>query len=416
MTRIYALILASSFAIACAEPATNDKGAEENPLTSGKDDSFFRPTEHGTLRMGVANPGTLTEDEQFHAWTFELSDRATIDLSTDVSQNLDTVMYLYRRDAPTDSWGRYIKKNDDDGDNISSRIKIEGQAGEYRVIVKGFKSALRGSFSVNGECTGAGCQTNTDSCDADSYASMPTATQWTGSCGYAMTDVLDGAASATSSGSIGLSQKCSLVGLERKAIDFYHEYWDDIAGFDDQFRYDPDEDVELNFEKVEYRGGTVITVDAGGDEDGLSMFFDTDENLIAAYQHNQSPTVDFYCGSASEAPIEGPDESCFSDVMYALPHDSETTRVSASGTVAELASVNEGLGVAAATFANDVGLAADDVVSYDLITWTSTNGDDVVKANIEFVDSSAEYVVIDAYGGWKARLAIDANGVYYLCD
>jgi hypothetical protein len=37
-----------------------------------------------------------------------------------VTANLDTVMYLYRRDEGETTWGRYLKRNDDHKRNIWS--------------------------------------------------------------------------------------------------------------------------------------------------------------------------------------------------------------------------------------------------------------------------------------------------------
>lgn len=416
MKRTTALILASTLAFACGDAANTDKGAEENPLTNGKDDSFFRPTEHGELRMDIANPATMKTDELFHSWTFELGGDAQVDLKTEVSKNLDTVMYLYHRTSPSDSWGRYIKKNDDDGDKISSRIVYEGGAGEYRVVVKGFKTALRGTFSVFGECTGSGCVASTDSCDADTFESIPTSTPFTADCAFELAGLLDSKTVSTSGGTVGLSEKCVLRGLERTAIDFYHEYWDDLVGFDDQFRYDPDEDVDLNFDVVEYERGTKITVDAGGDEDGLSMYFDADGKMLAAYQHNQSPTIDYYC-AGNGAPIAGPDEDCFQDLSWALPHDSETARTSTDITVSDAASAEPGVAEAVTRFATQAQLEPTDVVTAEVIKWTSTEDVEVVEANILGPDDvSAQYTVAKQYNGWKVVLEVDANGATVVCE
>ena len=49
MSRFATLLFASSLLIACGDATDDGKGAEENELTDGKSDSFFRPTEHGAL-------------------------------------------------------------------------------------------------------------------------------------------------------------------------------------------------------------------------------------------------------------------------------------------------------------------------------------------------------------------------------
>src|SRR5688572_23815514 len=47
-------------------------------------DSFAKPTELGALMFGTPNPAELTETSRFHAWTFTLSESATLDLSTQI--------------------------------------------------------------------------------------------------------------------------------------------------------------------------------------------------------------------------------------------------------------------------------------------------------------------------------------------
>ena len=416
--RLFALMIASTLTFACGESAPSDKGAEENPLTDGKDDSFFQPTEHGELRMATANPAKITEDEKFHAWTFSLAGDATVDLHTEVSPNLDTVMYLYRRTSPSDSWGRYIDKNDDDGSNISSRIKLEGGEGEYRVIVKGFKSALRGTFELHGECAGTGCVASTDTCNADEFESLPTSTPWTANCATDLVGVLAGAPLSSSSGYVGLSDKCVLRGIERTAIDYYHEFWEGIAGFDDLFRYDPDEDVFLNFVTKKYADGTVVTVDAGGDEDGLSMYFDGDDRLIAAYQHSQSPTVDFFCGASNAAPIPGPDEQCFAEITRAIPREEETAPRFDELEIWEFETEHPSLAVAVARFAAQKQLDDDtEMVVTTRVMWTSTEGTEV--ATVEVIGPgriSREYTLLNLRDGWTVRLESDAESMNVVCD
>lgn len=415
MKRTAALILASTLAFACSDAGT-DKGAEENPLTDGKSDSFFRPTEHGTLRWGLSNPGRLTDDEQFHAWTFELTGEATVDLVTEPSPNLDTVMYLYKRTSEDDSWGRYIKKNDDDGDSIASRIRLNGDAGEYRVIVKGFKTALRGGFGVMGECEGDGCTVgNGGSCAADSFETLPNMTQFTADCAFDIAGVLASTPRSASSGSVLLSEKCALSGLERQAIDFYHEWWDSLLGFDDYIAYG-EEDVQLDFEVEELSGGTIITVGAGGDEDAISFYFDGDDNLRASYQHNQSPTIDYYCGEGG-APIEGPDESCFSDIRFALPHDEESDREFGEASNDE-PSEHAGINAAVALFISEYGLDDDTLVTTETVSWTSDQDVNVVAVNILGPDDgTAEYTVFQEWDEtWKVIMRADPNGVSFVCE
>lgn len=146
----------------CGEATTADeskaKGAEEVVLgADGKADSFYRPTEHGALSFSAANPARFEEDALFHAWDFSLDGDAWIELRTETTGNLDTVAYLYHRQPGATSWGRYIAKNDDHEDNLWSLISADVSAGEFRLLVKPFKTQMRGEFTVWAQCEGAGC-------------------------------------------------------------------------------------------------------------------------------------------------------------------------------------------------------------------------------------------------------------------
>ncbi len=170
MKRSLPVILAIGCLIGCGG-ATSDssaatsvdrthKGPEDNaPGADGKADLFFAPTEHGTLSFAELNDATIKDHALFHAWDFTLSDDATVILTTHTTKVLDTVAYLYRRDPGTSSWGHYIAKNDDYMRTVESRVAKDLPAGEYRLLVKPYKSEARGSFSVSGECRGTGCPT-----------------------------------------------------------------------------------------------------------------------------------------------------------------------------------------------------------------------------------------------------------------
>lgn len=409
------LFFVALFAFACGEAdSPTDKGEEENALTDGKSDSFFKPTEHGQLRFGTRNPGTIDEDALFHAWTFELTDDAEVDLRTEISANLDTVMYLYRREPGAESWGRFHRKNDDDGDKVSSRITLDAAAGEYRVVVKGFKSALRGSFNLTADCTGAGCEApDSGECSPDEFDKLPTSTPYTASCAFDIHGVLNSQVVSQAAGSTLLRERCDVGGIELVAINHYHEWWDDIAGFDDLFRFDPDEDVELFFETTVHRMGTVVNVDAGGDEDAMTFIFDADDRLLSSYQHNQSPTLDFYCGLNSEAPIEGPGEDCFTDVMFSLPRKDESSRISNTVLIETAGEVHPALGVAARQHARNFGLLLDTEISYDLVTWRSVDGVKGAEATIAVDDASVTYYVHDDR---DVRMEQDPNEARFICD
>ena len=139
----------------------DDKGPEEElPPDGTKDDSFRKPTDHGLIEFGAPATSALTTAERYHAWKFELSDTATVDLTTSYSvlgqRRTDTVLYLYRE---TDgSWGPYIARNDDYGSTTYSRLVRELAPGRYRAIVKGHLESTLGKFKLSVGCTGPGCE------------------------------------------------------------------------------------------------------------------------------------------------------------------------------------------------------------------------------------------------------------------
>jgi hypothetical protein len=133
------VISSALLAIALATPAclgADDKGGEDDvPGADAKADSLTSPTDHGELAFGIANNASFTDAEGFHAWTFTLTDAASVEIATELnSANLDSVMYLYRRTSPTASWGAYTHRNDDADDSTqASKLTLDLTAAEYRV-------------------------------------------------------------------------------------------------------------------------------------------------------------------------------------------------------------------------------------------------------------------------------------------
>lgn len=397
-------MLALGFTVSCGSDEDAGKGAEENALTNGKDDSFFRPTEHGTIQFGLENEARLTDDAQFHAWTFELSGEAAVSLQTNVSQNLDTVMYLYKRDSEDDSWGSYLKKNDDHAGNIYSKIEIDGEAGQYRVIVKGFKKALRGSFSLSGECSGDGCEveggTDPGECTNGEYELKGSWTQWTESCNTKVLGVLGSELESSTSGSVPATNHCSASGVVQLGVSGYIGFWE---GYDLEYVfYDGLEEAEVNFDYEKRENGHVISLDAGGDEDGLTIILDNDLNTLATYQHNQSPIVDFYCGEdGEEAEENAPHEGCFSDIMYYYPTENAeaSTNESGEGSLDDVAALSfAGVGEAVEDFTSHFGVEGGEPVEYSVEEFA-----DALRVYIESTDNGeyyATYTLIPDYRGF----------------
>lgn len=385
---------------ACGSTTETGKGAEESPLTDGKEDSFFRPTEHGSLMFGLPNEARLTEDEGFHAWTFELSDEAHVALQTKVSQNLDTVMYLYRRSSPDASWGRYIEKNDDFGDNVASRIELRrAEPGEYRVIVKGFKTALRGPFGLEASCDGAGCPT-ADQCEAGVVEALPRAAGFGESCTNRIMAVLGSPERSNTSTSVPYADQCAATGMTRRAFEGYVAWWQDVAGID--ALGEPDE-LEFNIEVSTREAGHVLNVDAGGDEDGLTLVFDEAGELLVTFQHNQSPTVDYYCAAANEQTFEGPSPECFSDIMWGMPTGAQPERSESGREMLDTIAAIDIAYVAEAT-ADYAALYARDDVDTQLVEFSVDEFSEVVTVSLFTVadDSTslwANYTFVPVYDG-----------------
>jgi hypothetical protein len=144
-------------ATACVDP--EDKGEEEELPTDGKLDSFAHPVDNGKITFGPGVETTLSPTARYLTWTFSLTAAAKVHAFTGPSitgrQITDTVIYLYKQ-QPNLNWGAYIARNDDFGGLFSSVTK-NLDAGNYRILVKGYTATTYGRFSVHAECDGAGC-------------------------------------------------------------------------------------------------------------------------------------------------------------------------------------------------------------------------------------------------------------------
>jgi hypothetical protein len=155
-TPLFCVLLLSS---ACL--GDDPKGEEEELLDDTKADSQISPTQHGAIEFGTPGHAALTGSERYHAWTFELSGNAKVDMTTSYSvlgqRRTDTVLYLYKFKESTTSWGPYVARNDDYGTTIYSQLKRDLTAGRYRIIVKGHVASTLGKFKVSVGCSGEGC-------------------------------------------------------------------------------------------------------------------------------------------------------------------------------------------------------------------------------------------------------------------
>ncbi len=323
---LFTALASLSLLAGCLDGAT-DKGDEDDVPTDGKADSFGSPTEHGAIPFNAASSAEFTASEGFHSWTFKLTrGGGKVDLRTAyATPNLDTVVYLYKKTGA--SWGSYIATNDDaTSSTAASRIEKQLGAGEYRVIVKAYKRTQRGPFALMGECAGAGCPAP-DVCE-DS-AAMPAQTAYTAACGTKLAAVFTTGKLETSSYQEGVAYSTRCDGpssVERKAMDYYAEYFGTNQN-------DDDEEMLYNLETKVLAGattgggGTIVVVDDGGDESSMRFVFDTNTDLLAYYQDNQSPDLAFFCGAAGQAEIVLPNvEDCMSSLTSTVVHAASAER------------------------------------------------------------------------------------------
>ena len=158
---------ATAFAGCAASPNAADKVAtEEDAPLDGAYDSFRAPTLLGDLTFGRAERSEITSSARYLAWNFSVTASSPVTVRTNVAMSggreVDTVLYLYR-EGPR-GWGSAIATNDDHMGTLFSGLSRTLEAGNYRVIVKGYAASTRGAFSITADCTGEGCGTAQNQC------------------------------------------------------------------------------------------------------------------------------------------------------------------------------------------------------------------------------------------------------------
>jgi hypothetical protein len=369
MLRLGVIVLVTSL-VGCVA----DKGDEDNPLgDDGKADSFYKPSSHGQLVFDAPNRAEFTADAQFHEWRFTLSGTATISVRTQLANNLDTVMYMYRRDVGSmGSFGSYIHKNDDHGDDAWSQIDFKGGAGEYRIIVKAYKTSQRGPFSVLGTCDGAGCPAPS-ACVAEEFDAIPdSAATYSAACATGLLDAFATRTASSSDVALTESEVCTLDGLAKRSVDLFRAYWDDVQGWDDFKSGEADLDLEVT---TEVRGMTTeVTVDtAVFDEDAMSFSYGPGGKLLALYQSNQSPDARTFCDETGT--IAAPDVTCVEYMRAALPHAAaEKTGSGSTNCNNAITQLPPLVGDPVCEFTGKFGLSGTSSVSYQYRSWSSDGG------------------------------------------
>ena len=364
--------------VACADQLddqTSAKGEESALPGTAKDDSFRKPTEHGEIMFNVDAFGDLQEDQLFHVWDFKIAgDEAEITLqTTPITSNLDTVMYLYKREAGDTNWGRYISRNDDFEKNIWSRVVKRVEPAEYRVLVKGFKSSIRGTFKLAATCSGPGCpKVDTEETPLPVDSDLNQACHDRISTGL-LAPIMGGDGASI----IYETERFGLEGVMRAAAEQYKAYWEDIGFWEDM---DFGDGHGLDLEGTFTEDGSLVSVSAGGDEDTITFVYEGKDTLIALYHSEQSPTVDFFCpeDTTTSAPVEAPEEFCFGAWLDVMPHDQDgegdrngVTTVSKSNTDSDLDKL-----VAAAVHAYEstTAIGLDDEITFEGLGFEAASG------------------------------------------
>ena len=397
--------------LGCSSQGESGKGEESQMPVDGSADSFFSPTEHGELMFGVENSGELAADAGYHTWTFTLTGAAKVRLEVkpDVT-NFDTVMYLYKNQE-SGSWGSYIAKNDDYEDNVWSVIEKDLDAGDYKVLLKGYKEKIRGSFGLEASCSGDGCPGSSDGeCEVENVDKG----EWGigPSCLDATLAILDQPPSTNGffAGEAGL---CSSPMNIQKAWHFYYsymvEYYDEYWAEDKE---DPDIDFGFEVESTTFGdAGWLMGVDCGADESAMSILYDKDLNTIMFYQHNQSPVAEWTCLEAGEKALEWESEWCIYDFLRNYAPSGDKTAPE-SGTVKfgeAKGAVPNAVTAVMYLYRDGEGLADDVEVTYTYLTWPGGE-----EATIYDVDLSSEgksdmgYIV--STSEWDSYLYITESG------
>ncbi len=368
-------------------------------------DSFSNPTEHGVLQFGMANQAEFTNSNRYHAWTFELTGEADVALTTELlAQNLDSVMYLYKK-GESGSWGSYIDKNDDHGESLASRVSRQLDAGSYRVKIKAAKQLMRGSFSLNGSCDGPGCPTpDNGTCDATD-TTLPQAGGYTQACAIAMEGIL-------TSPTVAGDTSC----FEERAVAYYKQYWDEIIGWE-ALTGDPEDEPSV---QVSFHGdrGAVVGVGMGGDEDSMDFVFDANGKLIFYYQHNQSPDWAWFCDS-SNFPVEPePDEDCVTSALFNHDYDVQDVET-AQGVINAGDWDTQGMlhvNAALKEYGETQGLSSNTPITYEATVWAGYyNQGGNVSLKADGADDIRYVVTGNPDYSMKLTFIEDAGGVRFYC-
>ncbi|MDX2091380.1 MAG: hypothetical protein SFX73_26205 [Kofleriaceae bacterium] len=195
----------------------SDEEDEDLVIEDGdKADGFGAPVSHGWLSFDGWAGGQVKANYKFHAWTFQLSGDAEVDLTTQDS-DVDTVMYVYRRNSTTGRWGYPIWRNDDANGDVTSALNRNYGEGVYRVLVK--SKDPTGTISLTSSCSGDGCPSEQAMCRFDNIPAAPAATGLTQGCLREIDRVVNGEAAAHTSETASLATRGALTSWERRGLE-----------------------------------------------------------------------------------------------------------------------------------------------------------------------------------------------------
>lgn len=419
-SRCAALLVSAAGAVfALGACSGADVGSEAQHAT----DSFAHPTEHGELMFGAPNHASFDESHRFHSWTFALSGEATLTLKTELlAHNLDTVMYLYRRDPGAQEWGSNIASNDDHDGQMWSQIDGSFGPGEYRVKVKAAKTTFAGDFAVLAGCDGAGCPAASGgTCSPEHPADLPPKTDFTVGCPAVFNGVLLAPVENQWSTSVSYADRCELGGWIAKAIDYYRDYWDHVGYWEDLV---DGEDPQMNVEVVEHGdAGKVIAVDVGADEDVVEFVFDGYGQLVMYFHHASYSEEAWFCGKPGEEAADEPasySEDCAGYALASLQHEAGTEQTGQGTTSlgSPDAGLPEFLRQTANRFSEEVALEhEDDPIAYSYVMWPSIDGDQAAELTLSAHGTTVSYLVGETYGdGGYIYMAIHDGVARFVCD
>lgn len=296
---------------ACTNVGTAGQG---NGDADDKSDGFFYPTLHGRLVFGVVNHASLTRDARFHAWDIALSDSATVVLFTSAEHaSLDTVMYLYKKQADGD-YGSYIAKSDDYEETVFSEILETLEKGEYRVVIKGYKNHTYGPFVLGSSCTGRGCEGS-----LPLEIIVPEVTEYTQSCATQLHDILLSPVVSSEEIDVSYGDRVTLPAQEQIAI----AHMETREEFDFMVENEEDvDDYELDIVRTVLGQGMLIEIE--GPDWTYEYVFGAQGQLVMFVWNEASPESEYFCGLPDEEVDHDIDAECASGMIGFLPHRSNT--------------------------------------------------------------------------------------------